>query len=160
MPWNQPGSDNRDPWGQGNGQKGPPDLDEVIRDLQKKLGGLFGGRGSGRRSGGLQASIPLSPKIMTSRTCSMVSPTSATRLHAPGSSGRLPSTLLRTHSAPARVLPAPRPRKPGRTNMRFSSPVSGLSGLNPRHPIGLSCSVHTKKIPSDASNDSESSSWM
>jgi membrane protease subunit HflK len=52
MPWNQPGSDNRDPWGRGNGQKGPPDLDEVIRDLQKKLGNLFGGRGSGRRSGG------------------------------------------------------------------------------------------------------------
>ena len=52
MPWNQPGSDNRDPWGQGNGQKGPPDLDEVIRDLQKKLSNLFGGRGSGRRSGG------------------------------------------------------------------------------------------------------------
>jgi membrane protease subunit HflK len=52
MPWNQPGSDNRDPWGQGNGQKGPPDLDEVIRDLQKKLSGLFGGGGSGRRSGG------------------------------------------------------------------------------------------------------------
>ncbi len=52
MPWNQPGSDNRDPWGQGNGQKGPPDLDELIRDLQKKLSNLFGGRGSGRRSGG------------------------------------------------------------------------------------------------------------
>ena len=52
MPWNQPGSDNRDPWGQGNGQKGPPDLDEVIRDLQKKLSNLFGGRGSGRQSGG------------------------------------------------------------------------------------------------------------
>jgi len=52
MPWNQPGSDNRDPWGQGNGQNGPPDLDEVLRDLQKKLGGLFGGGGSGRKGGG------------------------------------------------------------------------------------------------------------
>ena len=52
MPWNQPGSNNRDPWGQGNGQNGPPDLDEVIRDLQKKLGGLFGGGGSGRKGGG------------------------------------------------------------------------------------------------------------
>ena len=39
MAWNQPGSNNRDPWGQGNGQNGPPDLDEVIRDLQKKFGG-------------------------------------------------------------------------------------------------------------------------
>jgi len=52
MPWNQPGSNNRDPWGQGNGQNGPPDLDEVLRDLQKKLGGLFGGGGSGRKGGG------------------------------------------------------------------------------------------------------------
>ena len=52
MPWNQPGSNDRDPWGQGNGQNGPPDLDEVIRDLQKKFGGLFGGGGSGRKGGG------------------------------------------------------------------------------------------------------------
>ena len=51
MPWNQSGSNDRDPWGQRNGQNGPPDLDEVIRDLQKKFGGLFGG-GSGRKGGG------------------------------------------------------------------------------------------------------------
>ena len=57
MPWNQPGSNNRDPWGQGNGQNGPPDLDEVIRDLQKKLGGLFGGGGSGRKGGGMLPSF-------------------------------------------------------------------------------------------------------
>ena len=50
MPWNEPGSDNRDPWGQGNGQKGPPDLDDVIRDLQNKIRGIFGG--GGRSSGG------------------------------------------------------------------------------------------------------------
>ena len=50
MPWNESGSDNRDPWGQGNGQKGPPDLDDVIRDLQNKIRGIFGG--GGRPSGG------------------------------------------------------------------------------------------------------------
>ena len=50
MPWNEPGSDNRDPWGQGNGQKGPPDLDDVIRDLQNKIRAIFGG--GGRSSGG------------------------------------------------------------------------------------------------------------
>ena len=50
MPWNEPGSDNRDPWGQGNGQKGPPDLDDVIRDLQKRIRAIFGG--GGRSSGG------------------------------------------------------------------------------------------------------------
>ena len=51
MAWNQQGPGNKDPWGQGNGQNGPPDLDQVIRDLQKKLGGLFG-KGSSRGSGG------------------------------------------------------------------------------------------------------------
>ena len=51
MAWNQQGPENKDPWGQGNGQNGPPDLDQVIRDLQKKLGGLFG-KSSSRGSGG------------------------------------------------------------------------------------------------------------
>jgi membrane protease subunit HflK len=52
MPWNQPGSDDKDPWGQGNGQNQPPDLDQVLKDIQKKFSGLFGGRGSGGRRGG------------------------------------------------------------------------------------------------------------
>ncbi|MFP6853877.1 MAG: FtsH protease activity modulator HflK [Pseudomonadales bacterium] len=51
MAWNQEGPENKDPWGQGNGQKGPPDLDQVIRDLQKKLGGIFG-KSSSRGGGG------------------------------------------------------------------------------------------------------------
>jgi len=51
MAWNQQGPENKDPWGQGNGQNSPPDLDQVIRDLQKKLGGLFG-KSSSRGSGG------------------------------------------------------------------------------------------------------------
>ncbi|MGA0844831.1 MAG: protease modulator HflK N-terminal domain-containing protein, partial [Arenicellales bacterium] len=42
MPWNQPGSDDKDPWGQGNGQNQPPDLDEVLKDIQKKFSGLVG----------------------------------------------------------------------------------------------------------------------
>jgi membrane protease subunit HflK len=54
MAWNEPGGGNRDPWG-GNGRdKGPPDLDEVIRKISDKLGGLFGGKsggGSGRGPG-------------------------------------------------------------------------------------------------------------
>ncbi len=46
MAWNEPGGDrDRDPWRSGNGDKGPPDLDEVVRNLQEKLGGLFGSRG-------------------------------------------------------------------------------------------------------------------
>ncbi|TDX99275.1 FtsH protease activity modulator HflK [Thiohalophilus thiocyanatoxydans] len=47
MAWNEPGgSNNKDPWGNRNNQ-GPPDLDEVIKKLQAKFGGLFGGKGGG-----------------------------------------------------------------------------------------------------------------
>lgn len=52
MSWNEPGGDKKDPWS-GRGDQGPPDLDEAIRSLQKKLGGFFGGgqRGDDRSSG-------------------------------------------------------------------------------------------------------------
>ncbi|MFT3777202.1 MAG: FtsH protease activity modulator HflK [Ottowia sp.] len=41
------------PRGGGRGpNQGPPDLDELWRDFNRKLGGLFGGRGGGNRSGG------------------------------------------------------------------------------------------------------------
>jgi membrane protease subunit HflK len=56
MAWNQPGGGDRDPWGGGNRNDGPPDLDEVVKNLQKKLGGLFGKSrnkgGGGESSGG------------------------------------------------------------------------------------------------------------
>lgn len=44
MAWNEPGNngDNRDPWGNGSNDS-PPDLDDVIKDIKRKLGGLFGG---------------------------------------------------------------------------------------------------------------------
>jgi membrane protease subunit HflK len=41
MPWNEPGKD-KDPWGQRNND-GPPDLDELFKNLREKFGGLFGG---------------------------------------------------------------------------------------------------------------------
>ncbi|WP_045857417.1 FtsH protease activity modulator HflK [Teredinibacter purpureus] len=54
MAWNEPGGNNKDPWGGGKrGNDGPPDLDEALKNLQKKLSGLFGGGG---RSGGGQGS--------------------------------------------------------------------------------------------------------
>ncbi|MGD2119105.1 MAG: FtsH protease activity modulator HflK [Chromatiales bacterium] len=53
MAWNEPGGGDKDPWkGKGNDQ-GPPDLDEVVRKLQDKMGGLFGGKKSGRGGGGV-----------------------------------------------------------------------------------------------------------
>jgi membrane protease subunit HflK len=56
MAWNEPGGD-KDPWNtnRNRGNQGPPDLDQVFRDLQKKFGGLFGGKGGG---GGGKVSAP------------------------------------------------------------------------------------------------------
>jgi modulator of FtsH protease HflK len=55
MAWNEPGGGNsggkRNPWGNKPDQ-GPPDLDEVIRNLQRRLAGLFGGAGGGARGTG------------------------------------------------------------------------------------------------------------
>jgi len=44
MAWNEPGGGNKDPWSGKGGDQGPPDLDEVVRKLQERLGGLFGGK--------------------------------------------------------------------------------------------------------------------
>jgi len=56
MAWNEPGGNSggkRNPWGGGNKpEQGPPDLDEVLRNLQRRLAGLFGGGSGGNRSVG------------------------------------------------------------------------------------------------------------
>jgi membrane protease subunit HflK len=55
MAWNEPGgSKDRDPWGNRNQDQGPPDIDEVVKKMRDKFGGLFGG-GRGRGSGGQNA---------------------------------------------------------------------------------------------------------
>ena len=51
MTWNEPGGGNRDPWSGGGKDPGPPDLDEVVKKMQEKLGGLFGGRKGGSDGG-------------------------------------------------------------------------------------------------------------
>ncbi len=51
MPWNQPGSDNKDPWGRKGGRSSPPDLDEIVKNVQNRIGGIFGGRGGGGARG-------------------------------------------------------------------------------------------------------------
>lgn len=50
-------------WGKrpGGGNQGPPDLDEVWRNFQKKFGGLFGKRGGGN---GSESGAPMNPKRM------------------------------------------------------------------------------------------------
>ncbi len=50
MAWNEPGG-GKDPWSGKGGDQGPPDLDEIVRKLQERLGGLFGGRGRNGGSG-------------------------------------------------------------------------------------------------------------
>jgi membrane protease subunit HflK len=60
MAWNEPGGGGRDPWSGKGGDQGPPDLDEVLRKLQDRLGGLFGGAGRGGAGGG-RGGAPLAP---------------------------------------------------------------------------------------------------
>lgn len=51
MSWNEPGGNKKDPWSGREQQGTPPDLEEVMRSLQDKLGKWFGG-GVGTRRGG------------------------------------------------------------------------------------------------------------
>ncbi|MFV2060548.1 MAG: FtsH protease activity modulator HflK [Gammaproteobacteria bacterium] len=55
MAWNEPGGSggdkDKDPWGNRGKNQGPPDLDEVIKNVQKKISGIFGG-GGGSGGGG------------------------------------------------------------------------------------------------------------
>jgi membrane protease subunit HflK len=56
MPWNEPGSGNsgnRDPWGNGNKNRGnqSPDFDQIINNVRKRFGG--GGSDGGGKSRGL-----------------------------------------------------------------------------------------------------------
>ena len=53
MAWNEPGgSQDNDPWGGRRKKQGPPDLDEIVRKIQQKLAGLFGGKGGSGSDGG------------------------------------------------------------------------------------------------------------
>jgi len=64
MAWNEPGNgkdDKKDPWS-GQNQDGPPDLEEVVKKMQQKFGGLFngkGGKGKGNGQGGSSEPSPL-----------------------------------------------------------------------------------------------------
>lgn len=52
MAWNEPGKDDKDPWkNKGGKNQGPPDLDDLLKDLGNKVGGIFGGKSSGGGSG-------------------------------------------------------------------------------------------------------------
>jgi len=66
MAWNEPGNDDKDPWkNKGGKNQGPPDLDELLNDLGKKVTGIFGGKttqggsGSGKSFSNIGISIAL-----------------------------------------------------------------------------------------------------
>jgi modulator of FtsH protease HflK len=58
MAWNDPGK-NRNPWGN-RPDRGTADLDDALRNFQRKLGRLFGGRGGGGNGEGGDANAPRS----------------------------------------------------------------------------------------------------
>ncbi len=63
MAWNEPGGNDNDPWGNRKNSGGPPDLDEVFKNLKKKLDGLFGkqqrrGGSNGSGGGGMHSGLP------------------------------------------------------------------------------------------------------
>jgi membrane protease subunit HflK len=51
MPWNQPGGDDKDPWSGGSRNQGPPDLDELLKKITGRFGGL-GRSGEGKPGSG------------------------------------------------------------------------------------------------------------
>jgi membrane protease subunit HflK len=59
MPWNEPGDKDRDPWSGGNRNDGPPDLDEALRKLSNRIGGIFGGKKGGDLPGGGGAGLTI-----------------------------------------------------------------------------------------------------
>jgi membrane protease subunit HflK len=61
MAWNEPGKDDKDPWkNKGEKNQGPPDLDDIFKDLGNKFGGIFGGKSSGTGGGKSFSSLGMS----------------------------------------------------------------------------------------------------
>ncbi|QXP84249.1 FtsH protease activity modulator HflK [Methylococcus sp. ANG] len=57
MAWNEPGGGKKDPWSGRDQQDTPPDLDEVLRNLQDRINKLFGRRPDGGGGGGNAARL-------------------------------------------------------------------------------------------------------
>jgi len=50
MAWNESGN-GKNPWDR-SGNEGPPDLDKIVRDWQRRFNSIFGGKGGGPSSSG------------------------------------------------------------------------------------------------------------
>ncbi len=57
MAWNESGN-GKNPWDRGRGD-GPPDLDKIVRDWQRRLSSLFGGGGRGGSGDGVRGGGPM-----------------------------------------------------------------------------------------------------
>ena len=55
MAWNEPGKSggdkDKDPWDKQRGEQGPPDLEDIVKNLQNKVTSIFGGRRGGGGGG-------------------------------------------------------------------------------------------------------------
>lgn len=58
MAWNESGG-GKNPWDRGRGQEGPPDLDKIVRDWQRKLAAMLGGGKRGGAAGEAGSGVPL-----------------------------------------------------------------------------------------------------
>ncbi|MHB8256396.1 MAG: FtsH protease activity modulator HflK [Acidiferrobacterales bacterium] len=73
MAWNEPGgSGGKDPWGQRKKDQGPPDLDQIVRNIQRRLGKVFGG-GSGGAGGGHMGRFSFSAILIAAAVLWLVS---------------------------------------------------------------------------------------
>jgi len=62
MAWNEPGGNDRDPWG-GKKNDGPPDLDDALKQFNDRLRGLFGGGNGGQKGGSNNGSSNTLPVV-------------------------------------------------------------------------------------------------
>lgn len=58
MAWNEPGGNKNDPWkNRGGNNQGPPDLDDIFKNLFSKLGGAGNGNKGSSNNGGLSGKV-------------------------------------------------------------------------------------------------------
>jgi len=62
MAWNESGN-GKNPWDNGRGNDGPPDLDKIVREWQKRINGVFGGGNKGPGSDGTAINGPGGPLV-------------------------------------------------------------------------------------------------
>lgn len=67
MSWNEPEDKDKkkDPWGRQNDEKGPPNIDEALRQVQKKLHAMLGAKRPGGSNGSGQGNKPPLPDAMS-----------------------------------------------------------------------------------------------